>query len=92
LRNFNNCSTRLSIFYLSISIDLIPVSPFSAARKRINSECEVGNDDDDDDDDVEFKSLLFVYDDKSAISVEEVKRFSTTRIRIKEIQSIDRNK
>jgi hypothetical protein len=48
------------------------VSPFSAARKRINSEC---GDDDDNDDDVEFKSLLSVYDGKSATSAEEVKRF-----------------
>jgi hypothetical protein len=66
---------------------LIPVSPFSAARKRINSEC-----DDDNDDDEEFKSLLSVYDDKSAISVEEVKRFSATKISIKEIKSIKINK
>jgi hypothetical protein len=56
----------------------LPASPFSAARKRINSECE----DDDDDDDVEFKMLLSVFDDKSAPSAEEVKRFSATRIEI----------
>jgi hypothetical protein len=55
--------------------DWIPVSPFSAARKRIKSECE-----EDDDDDDEFRSLLFVYDGKSATSVEEVKRFSATKI------------
>lgn len=59
-------------------MEWLPASPFSAARKRINSECE----DDDDDDDVEFKMLLSVFDDKSAPSVEEVKRFSATRIEI----------
>ena len=40
-----------------------------------------------DDDDDEFKSLLFVYDGKSATSVEEVKRFSATKIQIIEINS-----
>ncbi len=54
------------------------MSPFSAARKRIMSECE-----DEDDDDEWFKSLLSVYDGKSATSVEEVKRFSATKINIK---------
>jgi len=44
------------------------------------SECE---DEDEDDDDEWFKSLLSVYDGKSATSVEEVKRFSATKINIK---------
>jgi hypothetical protein len=41
---------------------------------------------------VEFKSLLSVYDDISATSVEEVKRFSATKISIKEIESTKINK
>ncbi len=69
---------------------MIPVSPFSAARKRINSECEDDNDDDNDDDE-EFKSLLSVYDGKSATSVEEVKRFSATKIWMIEIESTEIN-
>ena len=83
LRNFSNCSRKISYSFVKIQapIGSIPVSPFSATLKRIKSECE---DDDGDNmvvDDLEFRSLLFVVNvGISATFVEEVKRFSATKI------------
>ena len=60
----------------------IPVFPFSAALKRIKSECvdeDNDDDDDDDDDDVKFTFSLSMCDDRSVAFVESVKRFSATR-------------
>ena len=106
-KNFNNCSEEVRLCYnVRMRNRILPVSPFSAVRKRMTSEWDDRDDDDDDDvavvvddndvdveDDVGFKSLLSVYNGISAMSFGDVKRFSATKIeRNKGIFNEDRRK